>query len=188
MLEYPPIAIEQEEFDAIKLAFTPEVQAANAEYPYWDKVKYLQTKGSLDSRSLWFAIKILRQFNRTVVRFGKYRFSFTMTDEMFELLHYFDMNIGGSLTGEHLISAENKNVYLVSSIMEEASASSQMEGAATTRKVAKDMLRKSEKPKDKGQQMIVNSYLTISRIKEIAKENFSISQLLDIHRSMTENT
>lgn len=188
MLEYPPIAIEQEEFDAIKLAFTPEVQAANAEYPYWDKVKYLQTKGSLDSRSLWFAIKILRQFNRTVVRFGKYRFSFTMTDEMFELLHYFDMNIGGSLTGEHLISAENKNVYLVSSIMEEAIASSQMEGAATTRKVAKDMLRKNNKPQNKGQQMILNNYLTINQIKEIAQTNFSIPQLLAIHRSMTVNT
>ncbi|MDR1592310.1 MAG: Fic family protein [Prevotellaceae bacterium] len=122
------------------------------------------------------------------MKFGKYKFSFTMTDEMFELLHYFDMNIGGSLTGEHLIPSENKNAYLVSSIMEEAIASSQMEGAATTRKVAKDMLRKSEKPQNKGQQMILNNYLTINRIKEIANTDFSIQQLLEIHRSMTENT
>lgn len=160
----------------------------NANYPYWDKVKYLQTNDGLSGRQLWFALKFLRQLNRTVLTFGRYSFSFVVTDEMFELLHYFDMNIGGSLTGEHLIPSENKNVYLVSSIMEEAIASSQMEGAATTRKVAKDMLRKSEKPKNKGQQMILNSYLTISRIKEIAKEDFSISQLLELHRSMTENT
>jgi Fic family protein len=111
-----------------------------------------------------------------------------MTDEMFELLHYFDMNIGSSLTGEHLIPSENKNAYLVSSIMEEAIASSQMEGAATTRKVAKDMLRKNEKPKNKGQQMILNNYLTINHIKEISQTDFSIQQLLEIHRSMTENT
>lgn len=188
MLEHPPIATEQEELDAFRIAFTPDIQSINAEYPYWDKVKYLNSKMCSNSKSLWFALKFLRQLNRTIVKFGKYNFSFTVTDEMFELLHYFDMNIGGSLTGEHLIPSENKNAYLVSSIMEEAIASSQMEGAATTRKVAKDMLRKSEKPKNKGQQMIVNNYLTINYIKEIAKSDFSIRQLLEIHRSMTENT
>lgn len=188
MLEYPPIATEQEELDAVKLAFNSEVQNINAQYPYWDKVKYIQTKNTVDDRLLWFALKFLRKLNRTIVSFGKYKFSFMMTDEMFELLHYFDMNIGGSLTGEHLIPSEKRNVYLISSIMEEAIASSQMEGASTTHKVAKDMLRKSEKPKNKGQQMILNNYLTINHIKELAKTDFSISQLLEIHRSMTENT
>jgi Fic family protein len=188
MLERPPIATEQEELDAVKLAFTAEIQNVNIEYPYWDKVKYVQTKDDLNNKSLWFALKFLRQLNRTVVSFGNYKFSFMMTDEMFEFLHYFDMNIGGNLTGEHLIPSENKTTYLVSSIMEEAIASSQMEGAATTRKVAKDMLRKSEKPKNKGQQMILNNYLTINRIKEISQTDFSIQKLLDIHHSMTENT
>jgi Fic family protein len=49
--------------------------------------------------------------------------------------------------------------------MEEAIASSRMEGAATTRKVAEYMLRKNEKPKNKDQQMILNNYLTINHIK-----------------------
>jgi Fic family protein len=188
MLEHPPIATEQEELNSVQLAFTPEIQQINTEYPYWDKVKYAVTKDKCNNKSVWFALKFLRQLNRTVVSFGNYRFSFMMTDEMFELLHYFDMNIGGSLTGEHLIPSENKSTYLVSSIMEEAIASSQMEGAATTRKVAKDMLRKSEKPKNKSQQMILNNYLTINHIKEHAQDDFSIQHLLEIHRSMTENT
>ena len=188
MLEHPPIANAQEKSESLKPDFLAEVQSANADYPYWDKVKYIRTESGLSGKQLWHALKYLRQLNRTSLHFGKYRFSFMMTDEIFELLHYFDMNIGGSLTGEHLIPSENKNAYLVSSIMEEAIASSQMEGAATTRKVAKDMLRKSEKPKDKGQQMILNSYQTICQIKRNAESNFSVRQLLDIHRSMTENT
>jgi Fic family protein len=192
MLERPPKPTKQEEIDAFNLAFTSEIQNINAEYPYWDKVKYIKTKGNEDNKMLWFALKILRQLNlnKTDLEFGKYRFCFMVTDEMFELLHYFDMNIGCSLTGEILIPSENKNAYLISSIMEEAIASSQMEGAATTRKVAKDMLRKREKPKNKGQQMILNNYLTISYIKEIAHADtdFSIQQLLEIHRSMTKNT
>jgi Fic family protein len=188
MLEHPPIASQQEEADAVKTAFTSEIHKVNSEYPYWDKVKYQTTKECSDSKSLWFTLKFLRQLNRTVVNFGKYEFRFMMTNEMFELLHYFDMNIGGSLTGELLIPSENKNAYLVSSIMEEAIASSQMEGAATTRKVAKDMLRKREKPQNKGQQMILNNYLTINYIKEHAQENFSVSLLKEIHRSMTADT
>jgi Fic family protein len=98
------------------------------------------------------------------------------------------MNIGGNLTGEQIIPSENKNVYLISSIMEEAIASSQMEGATTTRKVAKDMLRKNEKPRNKGQQMILNNYKTIKYIKEHSKDDFFIERLKEIHRLMTINT
>ena len=188
MLERPPIATAREELDSLKKAFTPEIQSIDSEYPYWDKVKYLSTKDALSPKQLWVALKLKRQWNRTKIKFGKYTFSFMVTDEMFELLHYFDMNIGGSLTSENLIPTENKNRYLVSSIMEEAIASSQMEGAATTRKVAKDMLRKSEKPKNKGQQMILNNYLTINYIKENSQKDFSIEMLKDIHRSMTVST
>ena len=188
MLERPPIATAQEESDSFKMAFTPEIQSINSEYPYWDKVKYLSTKDKLSPKQLWFALKLTRQWNRTIIKFGKYIFSFMVTDEMFELLHYFDMNIGGSLTSENLIPTENKNRYLVSSIMEEAIASSQMEGAATTRKVAKDMLRKSERPKNKGQRMILNNYLTINYIKENSQKDFSIEMLKEIHRSMTIST
>ena len=188
MLDRPPIALEQEELEAMQKAFTPEVQKLNSDYPYWDKVKYASTNNHLNPRQLWFAIKFLRQLNCTVLQFGAYKFSFTVTDEMFELLHYFDMNIGGNLTGDQIIPSENQNAYLISSIMEEAIASSQMEGAATTRKVAKDMLRKSERPRNKGQQMILNNYTTINYIKEHLKKELSIDQLLEIHRLMTIKT
>jgi Fic family protein len=188
MLERPPIATEQEELDSFTKAFTSDIQNVNAGYPYWDKVKYISTKDRMDNKSLWFALKSFRQLNRNLVTFGDYRFSFMITDEMFDLLHYFDMHAGGSLTAENLIPSANKNTCLVSSIMEEAIASSRMEGAATTRKEAKDMLRKNEKPQNKGQQMILNNYLTINHIKEHAQEDFSIRQLTEIHRSMTAGT
>lgn len=188
MLERPPKPNENEELTAKQIAFSPEVQKLNIEYPYWDKVKHLKTANNDNSRLLWFGLKLLRKLNRTILHFGEYKFSFMITDEMFELLHYFDMNIGGSLTEEKNLPSENKQAYLISSIMEEAIASSQMEGAATTRKVAKDMLRKNEKPRNQGQQMIQNNYNTINYIKNHAKDPFSVSRLIEIHRSMTEGT
>ena len=72
--------------------------------------------------------------------------------------------------------------------MEEAIYSSQMEGAATTRKVAKDMLRKKMTPRDKSQQMIVNNYQTINHIAEHKTDSLTPELLLHVHQLMTSNT
>ena len=72
--------------------------------------------------------------------------------------------------------------------MEEAIASSQMEGANTTRKVAKEMLRKQIKPKDKSQQMIYNNYNTIRFLSEQKETNLTPELLLEIHKRITEKT
>ncbi|MBV9122210.1 MAG: hypothetical protein JO112_02470, partial [Planctomycetes bacterium] len=50
---------------------------------------------------------------------------------------------------------------IIRSLMEEAIATSQIEGAVTTRKVAKEMLLTNRKPRNRSEQMIVNSYRTI---------------------------
>ena len=99
------------------------------------------------------------------------------------------MNFGGSW-GASSIFPEDKTtqeLYLISSIMEEAIASSQMEGAATTREAAKDMLRKKISPKDKSQRMILNNYNTINFIRDHAKESLTPELIMEIHRMMTEN-
>lgn len=188
MLERPPIPTDQEISDVLRKAFLVDFNKINADYPYWDKVKYLPIDNELNNKELWYILKFFRQLNRGNLKFGNYQFSFTMTDEMLEMLHYFDLNIGGTLTGAGIIPSQNKDAYLISSLMEEAIASSQMEGAATTRKVAKEMLRKKTKPKNKGQQMIMNNYLTINYIKDHSNKEFTVDQLKNIHRLMTENT
>ena len=70
--------------------------------------------------------------------------------------------------------------------MEEAIASSQMEGAATTREVAKDMLRRKISPKDKSQRMILNNYNTINFIRDHAKEDLTPELIMQVHGMMTE--
>lgn len=72
--------------------------------------------------------------------------------------------------------------------MEEAIASSQIEGAVTTRKEAKEMLRKRLAPKSKSQQMIINNYKTIQRISEIKNQPVSRAAILEIHSLITANT
>lgn len=176
---------------AIELINDPNLQDTfkkiDEDYAYWDKVKYIVPKG-YDCSLVWQAVKIRRTMNYKSVMFGNYKFNFYITEKMQSLLHVFDMNFGGSLGTLSPIPEKNHGYYLVNSIMEEAIASSQMEGASTTRRVAKDMLRKQSKPQNKSQQMILNNYSTIQYLSEHQSEDFSIEKLLEIHRSISQKT
>ena len=107
---------------------------------------------------------------------------------MQRICHELDMNFGGSCGANSILQDKYREQYLVSSLMEEAISSSQMEGASTTRKVAKEMLRKKITPKDKSQQMIYNNYQTIRFIVEHKNEPLTREMLQKVHALMTEKT
>ena len=70
--------------------------------------------------------------------------------------------------------------------MEEAISSSQLEGASTTRKVAKDILSNNKKPKTDDELMIINNYLLMKEIKQLKNEDLSIDMILDLHKIATK--
>ena len=72
--------------------------------------------------------------------------------------------------------------------MEEAIASSQLEGAATTRKKAKEMLKLGKKPTTTAEQMILNNYLTIKSIKKYINKPLSKELIIEIQASITKDT
>jgi len=168
--------------------FQTLINRINDKYLYWDKVKYQKTPKKTKPEILWSAIKLSRTMNARNLFFGKYSFSYNLTDFIQKGLHEFDLNIGGQLGAKSIIPEDNKKRYLISSIMEEAIASSQIEGAVTTRKAAKEMLRKSSKPKTKSEQMIMNNYLTIRYIVEIQEKSLTQESLFEIHKLITYKT
>ncbi|HNX18463.1 MAG TPA: Fic family protein [Methanoregula sp.] len=85
-------------------------------------------------------------------------------------------------------SESSRKQYLINSLMEEAIASSQLEGAATTRPEAKKILREGRKPKNTSERMIVNNYRTILRLKEVRDKPLSRDLLLEIHHEITKGT
>lgn len=164
------------------------IRRSNNKYLYWDKVKYQTISDDFSPIDLWTAIKLTRNLDYKYLQFGKYKFAFSQTDYIQEILHKFDLNVGGNLGAQKLIPEQEKDKYLISSIMEEAIASSQIEGAVTTRKKAKEMLRKNDKPKSKSEQMILNNYKTIQTIVNLRKEPLTINLLLEIHKQISYNT
>lgn len=191
-IELPPKNPDKRDYDrCVALWSLPELQDVltriTDDYLYWDKVKHLAPK-DIHAEHLWRAVKMQRELGLQKVKFGNYTFSFNVTAVMQSLLHDFDLNMGGSLSADGIIPNNEKQVYLVSSIMEEAIASSQMEGASTTRKVAKDMLRKKLSPINKSQQMILNNYHTIQHLNEQKDKELTIDMLLDVHQNISEHT
>lgn len=168
-------------------SFAPSLRKIEQKYLYWDKVKYLGNN-KVSPQILWHAVKLTRTLQMKTLVFGKYKFRFTITEQMLSLLHKFDLNFGGSLSSEGLISPNDRKYILTSSIMEEAIASSQMEGANTTRKVAKEMLRKQSAPKNRSERMIVNNYNTIKFISEISKEELTVDLICRIHKMISNST
>ena len=168
--------------------FNQIIREVNENYYYWDKVKHLQMPEGVKPGEVWVIAKLRRNNTPYRLRFGKYVFTWSLTTVIQELLHLFDLNIGGTLESKSIIPSDDKNKYLISSIMEEAIASSQIEGAVTTRKEAKDMLRKNKNPRNKSEQMILNNYISIQKILEWKNEDLTEEKLLELHRLVSNNT
>jgi len=161
------------------------------EYPYWSDFKYKVKAIPKRPQALWYRVKTIRNGSAKYFRISNsplFKFKYNITASTQKLLHEFDLNFGGSLIRGSGIAEEDKDRYLMNSIMEESIASSQIEGAVTTREAAKDMLRKERKPRNKSEQMIFNNYVTIKRILELKDKPLTIEMLLDIHKIMTKDT
>jgi len=116
-------------------------------------------------------------------------FGYWLPDSVLRELHFIDKNATGQiLVDEPKIGEPDKERYVISSLMEEAIASSLLEGAATTRKRAKDMLREGRKPKTRGELMIQNNYATMKKIKDGVTEKLSVEFLCELQESMTKGT
>jgi Fic family protein len=178
--------------EAVKIRFNEDVisleNELNEKYYYWDKIKYYKNDVIPNPELLWTTVKMGRILSAIKINFGKQTFSFNLTNSIQKTLHEFDLHIGGNLGTKSMIPEDDKKRYLVSSIMEEAIASSQIEGAVTTRKKAKEMLRKSARPRTKSEQMIVNNYSTINHIVANQHELLDEEKLFTIHRLIVNQT
>lgn len=162
----------------------------DTKYYYFDKWKYLSKEWKMDPVHVWAAVKFFRLSNQTLTISNSTGFTFKVgsTSLIQQYLHEFDLNLGGSLQGDTIIPSKDRDRYLISSLMEEAIASSQLEGAVTTRKVAKEMLESNRKPKNASEQMIQNNYLAMKWIVANQNAQFTIENIQHLHSILTHST
>lgn len=170
--------------------FSDFFKIEDTEYPYWEEWKYKTKIWPIDSEKIWSAVKSNRIGKKNIwfSAIPDFVFSFNTPSIIQKYLHELDLNLGGNIQSESIIPSGEKDRYLISSIMEEAIASSQIEGAVTTRKVAKEMLEKNQPPRNKSEQMILNNYKTMRWIVEHKDVPMSMDLLLKIHQIITDDT
>ncbi|MCL9768858.1 Fic family protein [Flavobacterium sp. HXWNR69] len=188
MIEMPPEFKKEDDVIPLMVKLQNEgvIKDIQDNYLYWDKIKYKAK--SCSAEELWNAVKFFRYLRSSGISFGKYRFGYVITDYMQRTLHQFDLNIGGTLGSNVGIAETDKTKFMISSIMEEAISSSQMEGASTTRKKAKEMIQQEKKPKNKSEQMIMNNYITMKHIVQHKDEEISPEKILYLHKLITNGT
>lgn len=162
-------------------------------YYHWDKLRHLkEPPHGLTHEEWWFAIKSARKaLYKPVPHSDKdgNRFVYAEPDVVRRLLHEIDIHGGGEIKSTAPVAnPHTRDAYLINSLIEESITSSQLEGAATTRKVAKEMLRRNRKPRDRSERMIVNNYHAMQFINDISEENLTPDLIFELHRILSEGT
>lgn len=164
------------------------------EYYYWDELRFKEpSPKDISKEALWVITKMFREsqmVNSIIKDKNGANFTWMKLDYFEGFFHELDMNTGGEIFVEKSgVSKANKQKLITRGIMDEAIASSQLEGAATSRQAAKKMLREGRKPTNKSEQMIVNSYVSMKAIEEKYKDKkMSVNLLIELHALVTRDT
>ena len=176
----------------MRLASPVAGRVAENKYLHWSTLKYRTPPDGLTVEQWWLAIKLARQSARYELPLqdaGGKPFAFTDSGYLHSLLHQVDRAVGGGVAlREDVANRQSRDFYLKSSLYEEAITSSQLEGASTTRLVAKAMLRSGRPAQDRSERMILNNYRAMDFVRELAASDLSLDALLELHRIVATGT
>ena len=163
-------------------------------YLHWMEVKYRTPPSGETAETWWLAMKLARQAASRDLPFTSVAgrpITFANIDQVQALVHRIDRGASGQMLAEqHEALLSSSDRYLVNSLREEAISSSRFEGANTTRRVAKEMLRSGRQPRDRGERMILNNYHAVEAAARQADSTTSLrlADILDLHRIVTTGT
>jgi Fic family protein len=161
-------------------------------YLHWDDLRRRPPPAGFSREEWWFGVKSIRMGQLRPINLRDKNakpFQFGQPDSLAELLHKIDCGLGAVLGLPEAIGQQSaRNRYVINTLIQESIMSSQLEGAATTRVVAREMLRTGRPPRDQGERMIMNNYLTMQRIREIRDKDLTPELIFELHRQITSNT
>lgn len=187
----PPI-IEIQKLSRDELGKVIAISPLEDEYLHWDDLRFKAPPQELTNKLWWVALKLARRGSARdtplVDRNGK-PFTYNVTDTILQRLHRIDCGVGGIMpVPEPIVNKQTRDNYYIQSLIHEAITSSQLEGAVTTREVAKEMLRTKRAPRDVSERMILNNFQTMQYLTTIKDRVITPEGILEIHNRITENT
>ncbi|MCP5279070.1 MAG: Fic family protein [Thiobacillus sp.] len=170
----------------------PQPALPEGRYLHWDELRHRTPPHGITHEQWWLAIKIARQVQAQPLPLKDKNgqpFIYTMPAPVIQALHFIDRDASGQILMDGPVaSPQDRDRYLVSSLIEEAITSSQLEGASTTRRVAEDMLRAGRRPRTTSERMIFNNYQAMRHIRAIQDQALTPAAVLELHRMLTLDT
>lgn len=161
-------------------------------YLHWDDMRSRTPPDGLTRSEWWFttarARKVLARSLPLLSADGR-PFNFCNVDVIQEAVHVIDKKASGEILAADVVTnLHASDRFLVSSLIEEAITSSQLEGASTTRRVAKAMLESGRPPRNTGERMIFNNYQAMIAAQGLRDDPLTPDDVLSLHRILTEDT
>lgn len=170
------------------------LKQADKPYLHWLDLKYkpwISAKLFPSKEFFWNLVRINRFYNSQVtpIQDVNHQFFRMVVNNYNEFLHTIDKEMAGNFMGVSGLSESDKRQFITRNIIEESIASSQLEGANTSRAVAKKMILEGRKAHNSSEQMILNNHNTMLKIEqELYKENLSWELICELHVMITEKT
>ncbi len=176
----------------IKNIYNLVEKTENPSYIHWEKIKRKSwLPEGISKEEFWSFIKFKRKMKSKQTNIydeDKKIFSWIKLDRYEEFLHKIDLELGGSYLGKLNLNDKEQQQFISRGIIEEAIASSQLEGAHKTRDSAKKMIQENKKPMSEADFMIMNNYKTMKIINEEFKnEELSLNMIFELHKLLTKD-
>ncbi len=173
--------------------FNAFILASQNAYDPWEKLRFKARAAALDPALAWLQVKWERVRNARPLpltdRSGR-ALTYWLPPTSQEELMLVDQQLAGHIgqATRELVGRELAEYYIKNSLMEEAIASSMLEGAVTTRRDAKQMLREQRPPRTPGERMVANNYQAIGFIREHQGTALTPDFILELHTILTQDT
>jgi Fic family protein len=161
-------------------------------YLHWEDLKHKRPPGDLTPEQYWYGTAQARAAIRENLPFETtdgepfwYCVPSTVTNDLL----YVSEEAKGAVEADPVVSEPStQRTYLISSLIEEAISSSQLEGASTTRRVAKEMIRTGRQPTDKSERMILNNYKAMQFLRKHLVDPLTPSMVFELHTILMDGT
>jgi len=185
---------------AYQYGSTPELEAALRAadtakgYLDWSAFRHRPAPAPWSAEDLWVLVKFRRSANDRPLKLlttesGR-PFRLNRSDPMAAALHRIDTRevIWKDLTGGGGEGPHSDVSYRLMAAIEEAHHSGAIEGAVTTRRQSRELIRSGRKPRHRSEQMVLNNFLAIEQLDEWCQSPLTPDLICEIQAVIARDT
>lgn len=163
-------------------------QSSLEPYDPWDKFRYQTPPFGLSISQWWGIVRLQRENNAIPISLRQQSgkpFHYCLPAFISRECYFLSQKLSSL---DMSVSEYQRDKFIYNGLTDEAIYSAQLEGASTSRRVARQLLEQNREPKDVSERMIVNNYLAMENLQGLLDCKATPDFIQDLHRTVTEGT